>query len=146
MDVYELNEEHVNVYYIKRNENLVRNIMFISWDISNILIHKLMVYESNLLECYDNHIHSCFWVNIIKELTNWISGIIIYINVRSWGDGLMKIEFSSEIFKNYSSTIDDNGYFLVKEYIQDIGYGELYKFHCIYNEILDDNNNPYILK
>jgi hypothetical protein len=140
MDVYELNEEHVNVYYIKRHENLVRNSMFISWDISNNLIHNLMVYESNLLECYNNHIHSCFWVNIIKELMNWITGIIIYINVRSWGDGIMKIEFSSEIFKNYSSTIDENGYFLVKK------YGEFYKFHCIYNEILDDNNIPYILK
>lgn len=144
MDVYQLSEEDVHVYYVKR-ENTNRINMIICWDITNELIHNLMVYESNLLERCDYRIHSCFWVNIVKEITNWKTGMNIFMNVCSWGNGSMKIEFTCEIFKRYSSIIDEDGYLLVKEYIQDIGYGDFYKFHCVYNEFLDDTE-PYVLK
>jgi hypothetical protein len=50
------------------------------------------------------------------------------------------------MFYPYSSIIDENGYFLVKEYIEDVGYGNLVKFPCLYNISLDEEAEPYILK
>ena len=120
--------------------------MTILWDDKNEVLHNLMVYESNLLQVDDGHIRSCFWVNTIKDVSNWETGMIIYINARSWGDGEMKVDFSSVMFYPYSSIIDENGYFLVKEYIEDVGYGNLVKFNCLYNDFLDEDDAPYVLK
>jgi hypothetical protein len=58
----------------------------------------------------------------------------------------MKVDFSSVMFYPYSSIIDENGYFLVKEYNEDVGYGNLVKFDCIYNDLLDKDADPYVLK
>jgi hypothetical protein len=145
MDINYLNEEHVHII-IKNYDYPFRNVMTISWDTSNELIHNLMIYESNLFHEDDNRIRSCFWINTVKDLSNWDAGKIIYLNVRSWGDGEMKIDFSCESVHVYSSIIDEKGYFLVKKYIQDVGYDELYKFPCLYNEILDEKDDPYIFK
>jgi hypothetical protein len=145
MDVYELNEEYVHMF-IKHYDMVNRNIMTVLWDIENELLHNLMVYESNLLRVDDNRIRSCFWVNTIKDVSFWETGMIIYINARSWGDGEMKVDFSSVMFYPYSSIIDENGYFLVKEYNEDIGYGNLIKFPCLYNDFLDRDADPYVLK
>ena len=145
MNVYELGEENVHMF-IKNYEMLNRNIMTILWDNKNEVLHDLMVYESNLLRVDDGRTRSCFWVNTIKDVSNWETGMIIYINSRSWGDMEMKVDFSSVMFYPYSSIIDENGYFLVKEYIEDVGYGNLVKFDCLYNDFLDDNADPYVLK
>ena len=145
MNVYELCEENVHMF-IKKYDMLNRNIMTILWDDKNEVLHNLMVYESNLLQVDDGRIRSCFWVNTIKDVSNWETGMIIYINARSWGDGEMKVDFSSVMFYPYSSIIDENGYFLVKEYIEDVGYGNLVKFPCLYNISLDEEAEPYILK
>ena len=145
MNINELNEDHLHII-IKKYECPSRYIMTIFWDTTNELIHKLMIDESNLFHLDNNHTHSCFWVNTIKDLSNWDVGKIIYLNVRSWGDGEMKIEFSCDDIHIYSSIIDECGYFFVKKYIQDVGYGELCKFPCLYNELLDNETDPYILK
>jgi hypothetical protein len=145
MNVYELCEDHVHMF-IKNYEILNRNIMTVLWDNKNEVLHNLMVYETNLLRVDDGRTRSCFWVNTIKDVSNWETGMIIYINARSWGDGEMKVDFSSVMFYPYSSIIDENGYFLVKEYIEDVGYGNLVKFDCLYNDFLDDNADPYVLK
>jgi hypothetical protein len=68
------------------------------------------------------------------------------MNARSWGDGEMKIDFSSVMFYPQTSIIDENGFFLVKEYNQDIGYGNLIKFPCLYNDLLDEEDDLYVLK
>jgi hypothetical protein len=124
VDVYELNEEHVHIF-IKHYDMVNRNIMTVLWDDTNESLHDLMIYESNILEAHDNRIRSCFWVNTVKDVSNWEKGTVIYMNSRYWGDGEMKIDFSSVMFYPYTSIIDENGYFLVKEYNEDIGYGNL---------------------
>lgn len=145
MNVYELCEENVHMF-IKKYDMLNRNIMTILWDDKNEVLHNLMVYESNLLQVDDGRIRSCFWVNTIKDVSNWETGMIIYINARSWGDGEIKVDFSSVMFYPYSSIIDENGYFLVKEYIEDVGYGNVVKINCLYNDFLDEDADPYVLK
>ena len=145
MEVYNLCEEYVHIY-VKNYIHMNRSVMTIWWDNTNEFLHNRMIYESNLLYVDDSRIHSCFWVNTIKDMTNWEPGMTIYMNVRSWGLEKMTIEYSSDIFNRYYSIINTDGYFLVKEYIQDIGYGELYKFPCLYNELLDADTEPYILK
>ena len=145
MEVYNLCEEYVHIY-VKNYIHMNRSVMTIWWDNTNEFLHNRMIYESNLLYVDDSHVHSCFWVNTIKDMTNWEPGMTIYMNVRSWGLEKMTIEYSSDIFNRYYSIINTDGYFLVKEYIQDIGYGELYKFPCLYNELLDADTEPYILK
>ena len=145
MNVYELNEEHVHMF-IKHYDMVNRNILTVLWDNTNELLHNLMIYETNLLEGGDNITRSCFWVNTIKDVSNWETGMVIYINARSWGNGEMKVDFSSVMFYPYSSIIDENGYFLVKEYIEDVGYGNLVKINCLYNDFLDEDDAPYVLK
>ena len=145
MEVYNLCEEYVHIY-VKNYIHMNRSVMTIWWDNTNEFLHNRMIYESNLLYVDDSYVHSCFWVNTIKDMTNWEPGMTIYMNVRSWGLEKMTIEYSSDIFNRYYSIINTDGYFLVKEYIQDIGYGELYKFPCLYNELLDADTEPYILK
>jgi hypothetical protein len=145
MNVYDLGEEHVHMF-IKHYDMINRNIMTVLWDNTNESIHKLMIYESNLLEVDDNRIRSCFWVNTVKDVSFWEKGKVIYMNARSWGDGEMKIDFSNVMFYPQTSIIDENGYFLVKEYHQDIGYGNLIKFPCLYNDLLDEEAEPYVLK
>ena len=145
MDIYDLNEEHVHMF-IKHYDMINRNILTILWDTTKELLHNLMVYESNLLKDGNNYTRSCFWVNTIKDVLNWETGMVIYINVRFWGDGEMKIDFSSFMVYPYTSIIDESGYFLVKEYIEDVGYGNLIKCQCLYNRSVDEETEPYVLK
>lgn len=145
--------EEINIYNVYEhvtyefNENVIKII----WDHTNTQVNELMVLEAKLFLIKHIQIQkaSCCWVDILKKYTEWENGEKIYFKGVSSRKGLIEIiiyMIKVEVFG--AEIIDENGYLLLRDYeTSNNEYTSIRKkCDCIYNDLLDQGNDPYILK
>ena len=114
--------------------------MVITWDKSNRILNTLICNENSLMfnkAYYKNSL----WVNEMKRLLEWEEGksfnISMYLDINS-------IPYKIVIYETHHTflKIDENGYLLMKP-----PGSETYELcHCLYNDLLNEENSLYILK
>jgi len=142
--------EEVNCYNIhkfisfKISEYL--NTVIISWDTSNDQIHNLMLNENLLFR--KEHTINCLWINQVKGVVKWKQGVVCYLFATLNDQKTSLVVFSldqSDIHRNICAMINEDGYLMKKRNISpDDNIFE--RVNCVYNDLLDEEYNPYVLK
>ena len=149
-----------NMYdHVIYDYDINNKILGIFWDNNNIELNKLMNDEMN---CY-NYKHdntkkySCLWIDKLKECINYQDGDKIPFQVK-FHNNYFHICINCHIDRKFiMEEISNDGclyicpYGDVLSYLQgpsvthDI-YPSLNKCNCLYNDFMDENDKPYILK
>ena len=133
-----------NVYdFVTYEHDLLIQVLFVKWDKNNEVVNNLMENEGyqSLTEK-----RGFLWIDKLKEITNWSDGDIINI-IGSFPHNNGRLTITWEFNKTKSARhilILGDGYFYKRDYKQD--YKPLVKVECLYNDLMDDNVLPYILK
>jgi hypothetical protein len=132
-----------NVYdFVTYEYDITKCRMIVTWDKRNKSINKIMETEWYQSITRKN---GCFWVEKLKEITNWCEGDIINILPPFPNNGAMYIawEFNRTLSARQTVILGD-GYFYTRDYKQD--YNPFVKVNCLYNDLLDDEIMSYVLK
>jgi hypothetical protein len=141
----EVNYYNIHEYIdYKITEHL--NTVFIYWDTSNEQIHNLMLNENLLFKKEDTI--NCLWVNQIRRVVKWKQGSVCYLFATLNYQKTMLVVFSldpTDIHRNICVMINEDGYLMKKK---DISSDEIIfeRVNCVYNDLLDEEYNPYVLK
>jgi hypothetical protein len=140
-----------NVYqYVAFNSKITSNIIHLNWDSKNVDVNAIMSNEAHICRDYEyKSKYNAYWVNEIKNKFNWKYGDVIIFKIERLCIGHIKII----VHKNTTPIlncmkINEDGYLCVPYYERCHGYTNLIyiKCDCIYNDKLDGENDPYILK
>ena len=114
------------------------NILYVSWDTTNNEIHSLMKEEANP---NDNTIMvSCMWVNELKKCISWKLGDKIYIKIKYFVKGDLRIIVSNDLIDGFVyEEIREDGYLYTSSFKEEF-IPVLQKCNCVYNELLDQYN------
>jgi len=142
--------EEVNCYnihkFISYNISEYLNTLIISWDTTNDQIHNLMLNENLLFR--KEHTINCLWINQVKKVVKWEQGRVCYLFATLNSQKTSLVVFSlepSDIHRNICVMINEDGYLMKKKNISpDDNIFE--RVNCVYNDLLDDEYNPYVLK
>jgi hypothetical protein len=124
------------------------NILSISWDIKNDEVHSFMIEEANPYSNeYDNtSLFSCMWVEELKKRISWKLGDKIYIKLKYVVKGNFRVIVSNEPMTGFIyEEIREDGYLYTAPFGEEF-LPVLQKCNCVYNELLDQDIESYILK
>jgi len=117
-----------------------RRRLVITWDKTNRILHTLICNENSLI-FNKNYYKSCLWVNEMKRILEWEQGksfnISMYLDMNF-------IPYKIHIYETQYTflKIDENGYLMMKP-----PNTETYDLcNCLYNDLLNEENSPYIMK
>lgn len=146
IDIYSIHEFVTYEYY--EDKKTLR----VSWDKTNIPLHNLMKkeripYQSELK-------YNAVWVGELKRCVNWEEGQelkILIKDVSRYADNEFNIQvFSDECVVAFLyEMVDKEGYFCVRNYGAKRSihnYENMKRIDCVYNEIVDQEKEPYIFK
>ena len=140
--------EEVNLYNVHEYVNyqvLMLNTVIITWDTTNKKIHDLMRREELFRK--NNRAKNCLWLNEVKRVWNWKQGeemyLYIQINIQKTRFVVYTVEPNTR--RNVCIKIDENGYLRVKKIIS-LDDTIFEKINCVYNDLLDEEDEPYVLK
>ena len=142
--------EEINCYnlheYLSYRVIKEYNKLEIHWDGTNPRLNYLMNIEE-LGGSSQDHFTNSLWVNEMKKMMKWEEGKSIgmwrYIFIQPGKMVIFVIEAS--IFNYRYLKIDESGYLFLKQ-DDDIQNQTFIKCNCLYNDILDDEKDIYILK
>ena len=138
-----------NLYDYVRYE-YENNILKIIWDYTNPVIHALMTLEKQpYFFAGETTKYSCGWITELKKRISWINGVPIYIHIMYHKDGKFWVKvFDKKPDCIICEKIDENGYLLSvsHSFYDECLNRSLYRCDCVYNDILDDENQHYIFK
>ena len=118
----------------------------ITWDTSNDELNYLMRNEYRFLgssEYYNNSL----WVNEMKKVIGWDFGMCFILEIHSYLTNerlVIQISSGRNNISSYSLRIDEYGYLGICPNYNN--YMEYIRCHCLYNDMLDEENEPYVLK
>lgn len=121
------------------------NMVFIYWDTSNEQIHNLMLNENLLFK--KAHTINCLWVNQVKKVVKWKQGSVCYLfaSLNNQKSLIVVLVEPADIYRNICVIINEDGYLMRKKDISsDDNIFE--RVNCVYNDLLDEEYNPYVLK
>ena len=145
-DIYNLYE---NIAY-KFNEG--KQKMTLSWDKSNEEINELMNNEILLLYGQEDIFTNSSFVDIIKECVQWNEGQIIHFNIHVGVRVTIQILLNGYQEEYTFLEINGDGYLYIKEFrgncnvCKDDTEFTTRKKNCYYNDLMSENEKPYILK
>jgi hypothetical protein len=114
----------------------------ITWDNTNEELNTLMKNENSLL-INPVYYSNALWVNEIKRVLGWEVGKSFDIAMYYIPSKL--IVYKTNNIVNSFVKIDENGYLLVREINKQLNL-TFERCNCLYNDLLDEENSPYILK
>jgi hypothetical protein len=126
-------------------------ILYVNWDINNKVVDSFMNEERTPYN-YPHYKHfytnkyNCFWVEELKKCLSWEVGSRIHINIKSSLDGNFHIcvcDYQENRF--IYEEIGEDGYLYINPY-EYIFEKKLEKCNCVYNDLLDNGDIPYVLK
>ena len=122
--------------------------ILLKWDAKNIPLNQLMSNEHSMSCDPEIYYFNGMWIDIIKSVFEWENGIEFGISMYHYVQfGTLVIYKLKNIgFKYYNFKIDEDGYFCVKPFRDSIRQDNYVRCNCLYNDLLDDENKPYILK
>jgi hypothetical protein len=119
--------------------------MAIMWDGSDHDVKSLIMKDTFIGN--DDYYANALWVNVVKQLLNWEEGTTLDITIQEYHD-LNKIIISQSMSLWVISTnfrIDEDGY-LCRNRVSIPNNQNYIRCNCLYNDLLDEENHPYILK
>jgi len=147
IDIYELYNDIVYEYYPETQT------LRLTWDRKNIPLHNLMKKERIPYQAELKY--NALWVGELKRCINWEEGNELKILIKDISK-CANNEFIIQVLDNVCHSaflyemIDKEGYLRVRNYgvKRDIHNYEEYmkRVNCVYNEIVDQEKEPYILK
>ena len=146
LDIYNIHESVVYEYY--QDTQTLR----VSWDINNKQLHTIMKKER--VPYIAELKYNAMWVGELKRCVGWEEGQelkILIKDVSRYADNEFIIQVISDdvIVSFLYEMIDKNGYFCVRNYgvkRNIYNYEYMKQVNCVYNEIVDQEHEPYILK
>ena len=138
---------HYNIHeYIKYQITEHLNKVILSWDTKNKQIHNLMLNEELFFK--REVTKNCLWLNEVKKVIKWEPGKVFYlyacINLQQTRLNIYSVE-PTIYCQNMYVKIDEDGYFMVKKNIA-LDDDIFEKVNCVYNELLEEEYTPYVLK
>jgi hypothetical protein len=124
----------------------------LSWDKSNNELNELMDNELSMVYGGENIFTNSSFVNVIKEQLNWIEGQTIHFNICNGLRVTIKILDNAYQDEYTFLELNGDGYLYIKEFrgnchvCKDATEFITYKKNCYYNDLITENENPYILK
>ena len=122
------------------------NTVIVSWDTKNKKIHELMLNEDLFFR--KDRDKNCLWLNEVKRVINWKQGRVFYlyanINLQQSKLNVYSVKPSNS-YQNMYVKIDEDGYLMVKKNIL-LNDDIFEKVNCVYNDLLDEEYNSYVLK
>ena len=113
--------------------------LMITWDKTNYTLNALICNENSLI--FDNNYYkNSLWVNEMKRILEWEEGksfnISMYLDINK--------HTKIYIYETHYTflKIDENGYLLIKPPMTET----FKRCHCLYNDLLDEENTLYIMK
>ena len=145
--------EEINLYNLYDYVTYMfdEDILNIYWDPINKSVDDLMMLERRmfLLDYKSQYKCSCFWVDELKKCVSWEHGKKIYMKCVSFRNGLIQVFiYGRDIQMFGTEMIDENGYLFIRNNeCFDGGRNILLKrCDCVYNDIINEDQLPYILK
>jgi hypothetical protein len=142
--------EEINCYnlceYVRYNAIKREKKLEILWDGTNKQLNYLMMIEELYISSI-NHFTNSLWVNEIKTMMDWKDGESISVWRYTFIQPGKMIIFviNPSIFNSRYLKIDENGYLLLKT-DDDLQNQTFIRCNCLYNDIIDEEKEPYILK
>lgn len=142
--------EEINCYnlheYLSYKAIKEHNKLGIHWDGTNKRLNYLMSIEE-LCGSSKHHFTNSMWVDEIKKMMEWEEGKSIGIWRYTFIEpGNMVIFIIDPSIFNYQYLkIDESGYLLLKQN-DDIQNQTFRRCNCVYNDLNDEEKEPYILK
>lgn len=138
---------HYNIHeYINYQVTEHLNKVILSWDTKNKQIHDLMLNEELFFK--REVTKNCLWLNEVKKVIKWETGKVFYlyacINLQQTRLNIYSVE-PTIYCQNMYVKIDEDGYFMVKKNIT-LDDDIFEKVNCVYNELLEEEYTPYVLK
>ena len=157
------NNQEINIYnmydYVTYDYDVENNILGIYWDKDITELNKLI---SDDMDCftykYDNKKkYNCLWIDELKKCVDYREGEKMPFQIRvKYGHFFIHVKY--DIARKFiMEEINEDGYLYICPYGDVLSYiqgtcntHEIYptliKCDCLYNEFIDENNKPYILK
>lgn len=132
--------EHLHYEIVPETQQVV-----ITWDTEISGLNYLMRYEYIKLAT-DEYLTSSMWVTEIKKIWKWEQGKAFTLVAYSYltRERLVIQMIQDKYIPTFSLRIDEDGYLTIrpdshenKEYV---------RCHCWYNDLLDEEMEPYIMK
>ena len=141
----EINVENLHEYLrynvIKENRKLE-----VIWDGTNPRLNYLMSIE-DLFITYGAYKSNLLWIEGMKEMMDWEEGVVInlwkYIHINTGKITLYVVNPDTHHFQYLK--IDENGYLLKKTNSNKLD-PSFRRCSCLYNELMDECQHPYLLK
>ena len=139
-DVYNVYE---NVLFEYDTE---KNIMHVKWDITNGELSRMMIQEQSP---YSENFYNIGWVDNFKTFVDWKKGEPLYpyiITNSKIGQFSVKIHSHPQCDDFACIKIDEDGYVFTRPFINGEFKYKLVRTNCVYNDIMESMEEPYILK
>jgi hypothetical protein len=97
---------------------------------------------------YKNKKYNSFWVSKLKECVGWNDGDVISFHIDIIKRGMVKFVICDPMYVLNTLQINEYGYLCIPYYeIFDDFTNFIYiKCNCEYNDLLDGDNEPFVLK
>jgi hypothetical protein len=146
-DIYNLYDNVVYEYY--QDTKILR----VSWNRKDTNFHNFMKQER--IPYVVGKKYNAYWVEELKRCLNWVEGNIIKLSIRDISRCNCN-EFIIQVLDDRHTgyiceLIDEDGYLCIRQYgsvvINVNNYKEYMKrCDCVYNEMVQQEMEPYILK
>ena len=132
------------------SNNIRENALYMYWDSSNEDMNNLMKHEMSIHKIHDykNKKYNSFWVSKLKECVGWNDGDVISFHIDIIKRGMVKFVICDPMYVLNTLQINEYGYLCIPYYeIFDDFTNFIYiKCNCEYNDLLDGDNEPFVLK
>jgi len=132
------------------SNNIHENALYMYWNNTNNDINNLMNHEMSIYKIYDykNIKYNALWVSKLKECVGWKKDDVISFHIEILKQGIVKFVVVDPRYVLNTLQINEDGYLCLPYYeIFDEFTNVVYiKCDCDYNELLDEDNDPYVLK
>lgn len=133
--------EYLRYNIVKENHKIE-----IMWDGTNSRLNYLM-YIEDLFMTSKGYLSNLMWIDKMKLMMDWEEGKIINLwKYTNMNPGKITIHLIDPNIHQYQYLkIDESGY-LLKKINSDKRDNSFRRCYCIYNELIDECQQPYILK
>ena len=131
----------INLYniYDYVSYDLQDNVLQITWDETNPLVSVLLIPEKSP---YNPRVkYSCMWIQTLKEYLFWEEGIKIPLDIKSTCDSEFRVVIGDETTDDFNfAEIGEDGCLYIRQFDNN---SNLKKVNCIYNDLVDNGEDPY---
>lgn len=122
--------------------------IIVYWNYENNYINSLMTNEFNELFLTNDYYFNGMWANEMKKMFNWKMGKTIGISTHHYVfvGKIVISQFQNVSDDMFNLKIDENGFLCVKPFRDNVRMHTFVRCNCMYNDLLDEENTPYIFK